>query len=128
LLYDKGWQVATLTGATSLKERTRIQSAFQDPDDPLRVVIINTKAGGESITLDAADEMIVIDDPWKSDTSKQLHDRIHRVSRVHQVTVYRLLSVGTIEEWMAGLTEEQRRVLETASPKKLSEMVLEGMK
>jgi SNF2 family DNA or RNA helicase len=127
-LRKEKWEVATLTGATSLKKRTQLQARFQDPGDPLRVFIINTKAGGESITLDAADEMIVIDDPWKSDTSKQLHDRIHRVSRVHQVTVYRLLSVGTIEEWMAGLTEEQRRVLETASPKKLSELVLEGVK
>jgi SNF2 family DNA or RNA helicase len=72
--------------------------------------------------------MIVMDDPWKSDTSKQLHDRIHRVSRVHQVTIYRLLSTGTIEEWMAGLTDEQRRILETASPRKLSELVLEAVR
>jgi SNF2 family DNA or RNA helicase len=128
VLRKEGWEVLTLTGATSDKNRRLLQSRFQNTDDGLRVVILNTKAGGESITLDAADEMIVMDDPWKSDTSKQLHDRIHRVSRIHQVTVYWLLSTGTIEEWMASLTDEQRRILETASPRKLSELVMEAVR
>jgi hypothetical protein len=30
------------------------------------------------------------------------------------VTVYRLISVGTVDEWMAGLTEDQRRNLTAA--------------
>lgn len=122
-LRKNGWEVLTLTGATNTRNRALLQNRFQNPEDSLRVVVLNTKAGGESITLDAADEMIVIDDPWKSDTSKQLHDRIHRVSRIHQVTIYRLLSKDTIEEWIADLTDEQRRVLEAASPRKLSEMM-----
>lgn len=128
VLRKDGWEVLTLTGATSGRNRALLQKRFQDPEDELRVVILNTKAGGESITLDAADEMIVIDDPWKSDTSKQLYDRAHRVSRIHQVTVYRLISNDTIEEWLADLSEEQCRVLETASPRKLSELMKESMK
>lgn len=126
VLRKDGWEVLTLTGATSAKNRKLLQERFQNTDDSLRVVIINTKAGGESITLDAADEMVVIDDPWKSDTFKQLRDRIHRVSRVHQVIVYRLISNGTIEEDIASLSDEQRRIVETSSPKKLSEMLAEA--
>ena len=128
VLRKEEWEVLTLTGATSSKNRAILQQRFQDEADPLRVVGLNTKAGGEAITLDRADEMIVIDDPWKSDTSKQLHDRIHRVSRMHQVTIYRLISNGTIEEWLADLTDEQRRVLENATPMKLSELMKEALK
>jgi SNF2 family DNA or RNA helicase len=121
-----GIEVLTLTGATSDRKRSDLVARFQDPNDDLRVVVLNRDAGGESITLDAADEMVVLDQPWVSDRDEQLEARIHRVSRMHQVIVYRLISVGTIDEWMASLTEEQREVVANASPRKLSEMVLEA--
>ncbi len=124
---ELGIEVLTLTGATSDRKRSDLVARFQDFNDDLRVVCINRKAGGESITLDAADDMVIIDQPWISDTDDQLIPRIHRVSRIHQVTVYRLVSIGTIDVWMAGLSDEQRRVLSTASPVKLSEMIKESM-
>jgi SNF2 family DNA or RNA helicase len=125
-LRAEGWEVLTLTGAASDRERSDLVARFQDPNDPLRVVVINRLAGGESITLDAADEMVIIDEPWISDQDEQLTARIHRVSRIHQVTIYRLVSSGTIDEDMAALTDDQRAALATASPRKLSEILLEG--
>ena len=121
-----GLEVHTLTGATSDRDRARLVERFQDPEDKLSVVVINRDAGGESITLDAADEMVVLDLPWVSDRDEQLNARIHRVSRIHQVIVYRLVSVGTVDEWMASLTDEQRAVVAGASPRKLSELAIAG--
>jgi Zierdtviridae DNA helicase len=123
---ELGLEVLTLTGATSDRDRSDLVARFQDPNDSLSVVVINRKAGGESITLDLADEMIVIDPPWLSDDDEQLNARIHRVSRIHQVIIYRLISSGTYEEWMAKLTDEQRAVVAKASPRKLSEMLKEA--
>jgi SNF2 family DNA or RNA helicase len=123
VLRKEGFEVATLTGRTSDKDRMRIVERFQDPDDSLQVVCLNRDAGGESITLDAADDMVILDIPWISDRDEQLEARIHRVSRVHQVTVYRLVSVGTIDYWMAGLTDSQRAAVAGASPRRLSEML-----
>jgi SNF2 family DNA or RNA helicase len=119
-------EVLTLTGATSDRDRADLVARFQDMNDPLRVVCINRDAGGESITLDAADDMVVLDMPWVSDRDEQLNSRIHRVSRIHQVTVYRLVSVGTIDNWIALLNEEQRTVVATASPRKISELAIAG--
>ena len=126
VLRGAGFEVLTLTGATKDRDRSDLVARFQDPKDSLQVVCINRIAGGESITLDAADEMVVIDQPWISDQDDQLEPRIHRVSRIHQVTVYRLISVGTIDEWMASLTDEQRETVSKASPRKLSEMLKEA--
>ena len=126
VLRGAGFEVLTLTGATKDRDRSDLVARFQDPADSLQVVCINRIAGGESITLDAADEMVVIDQPWISDQDDQLEPRIHRVSRIHQVTVYRLVSVGTIDEWMASLTDEQRETVSKASPRKLSEMLREA--
>lgn len=127
-LRHEGFGVLTLTGKTSDRERADLVARFQDPADPHQVVCLNRDAGGESITLDAADDMVVIDQPWLDDTDQQLNSRIHRVSRIHQVTVYRLVSSGTVDAWMASLNEEQREVVLKASPRKLSEMVLAARK
>jgi SNF2 family DNA or RNA helicase len=126
VLRDAGFEVLTLTGATKDRDRSDLVARFQDPNDSLQVVCINRIAGGESITLDAADEMVVLDQPWISDQDDQLEPRIHRVSRIHQVTVYRLVSTGTIDEWMASLTDEQRETVSKASPRKLSELMKEA--
>jgi SNF2 family DNA or RNA helicase len=115
-LRDEGHTVLTLTGDTSDRDRMRLVQRFQDPDDECRIAVVNRKAGGESITLDLADDMVLLDFPWKSDEDEQMESRIHRVSRVHPVTVWRLCSLGTIDEWMAGLTEEQRELLGRVGP------------
>lgn len=118
--------VYTLTGKTSDRARDDIVDQFQNNPD-FRVVVLNAKAGGESITLDAADEMIIVDEPWISDDEEQLTARIHRVSRIHNVTVYRLASNGTVDEWMASLTEDQRRILLSAKPADLRKQILEAL-
>ncbi len=122
-----GFPVMTLTGETSDRDRESLVRRFASPYDKARVAIINTKAGGVGITLDAADEMIITDLPWKSDDERQVTDRIHRVSRIHNVIVYRLVSAGTVDEWMAGLTEDQRRILAT-DPEKIRAMFEEAGK
>jgi SNF2 family DNA or RNA helicase len=116
-LAAEGYPNLMLTGKTSDKARADLVRRWQrDPDDDHRVAIINTKAGGVGITLDAADDMILTDIPWKSDEEEQVTDRIHRVSRIHNVTVYRLVSRGTVDSWMAGLTEHQRQLLSRVRP------------
>ena len=119
-------EALTLTGNTPDRERANLVARFQnDPD--LRVVVLNRDAGGESITLDAADEMVVLDMPWVSDRDEQLFSRIHRVSRIHNVEIYRLVSVGTVDAWIASLNEEQREVVAKSSPRKLSELAIAGV-
>jgi SNF2 family DNA or RNA helicase len=120
--------VRTLTGETSDRDRASFKDDFQDPANPFWVACLNSKAGGEAITLDQADDVIFIDTPWTDDEEQQVIGRGHRVSRIHQVTVYRLLSRGTVQEWMAGLTAEQRRIFKGASVRKLSELAMEGLK
>lgn len=118
--------VMTLTGKTSDRNRARLVERFRDPDDPARVVFLNSKAGGEAITLDSADDMAFTDLPWTSDEATQVESRIHRVSRIHQVFVHRLLSKGTIEEWIFSLTDDQKAILQAAKPEGQS-MLLEAL-
>jgi SNF2 family DNA or RNA helicase len=104
--YLRSINVETLkiTGSVSEPKRVAAQEAFQSAGGP-RVMLMNTKAGGVSITLDAyCDELIIIDETWTPDDQEQLADRIHRVSRIHQVTIYKLLTKDTIDEYIRDLT------------------------
>jgi SNF2 family DNA or RNA helicase len=91
-----------LTGETSDKDREWMGNEFQKPDSRVRVFFLNTNAGGVSITLDAADDMVIMDETWVPDEQEQLEDRIHRTSRVdHYVNIYYVRTKGTIEEEIA---------------------------
>jgi SNF2 family DNA or RNA helicase len=109
-------EVLTITGKVTGAKRDQAVARFQNMDDPCKIIGLNMQAGGVGITLDAADYVIEMDVPWVSDVEKQFIDRAHRVSRLHNVFVYRLLSLGTVDEWMATLSDEQRRILLSASP------------
>jgi SNF2 family DNA or RNA helicase len=87
-----------ITGDTKQSERTRIVERFQRGENPPRVLVITTTAGGVAITLDRAESVHIMDETWDPDDQSQLEDRVHRISRIHQVTVYKYRSLGTIEE------------------------------
>lgn len=95
-LQDMDIDCAKITGKIKDKERTRLQRQFQDGN--LRVLVMNVKAGGVSITLDRANTVMFVDQTFNPDDQEQAEDRAHRASRIHQVTVRYYRSKGTIEE------------------------------
>ena len=117
VIHELGLNTLAINGSITGKKRDEAVARFQDPQDASRVMFLNMQAGGVGITLDTADYMILLDVPWKSDIEKQVVDRIHRVSRVHSCFVYRVLSLDTVDNWMGALTDEQRRILMSSSPK-----------
>jgi SNF2 family DNA or RNA helicase len=114
-LERQGIPVAKITGDTTGKRRTQIQQEFQKGIGP-RVVCMTTTAGGVSITLDKADTCHILDETWNPDDQQQLEDRIHRISRIHQVTVYYYRSKNTIEQYIQDTT---------ATKTKLNDIVLD---
>ena len=98
----------TLTGKTSDDERAYIRKHFQDESNHEEMVIlINTKAGGVSLTLDLADDVVICDQTWIPDDQQQVEDRAHRVSRNHNVTIWYLASLGTIDEDVARTNQDR---------------------
>lgn len=94
---------AKLTGATSASDRASMVRSYQDDPDGPRVMVISTTAGGEAITLDRADTVIFLDETWDPDDKEQASDRAHRASRMHNVTIYTILTKGSIEEYIRKL-------------------------
>ena len=101
----EGIEACILSGETSPARRKEIQETFQDPDSSLRVVLLSSTLG-VGIDLDAADDLIFVDIPRNPDVQEQVEDRVHRVSRVHQVTIWRLRSRGTIDVAISAKNDE----------------------
>lgn len=105
-LRKDGHRCCVLTGETKQADRDDMVREFQQDGVGLRgrIMLLNTLAGGESITLDAADEAVFLDETWIPDEQEQAEGRNHRVSRIHTCTYYYLRSRGTIEEDIARVT------------------------
>lgn len=108
-LVEAGVPAAKLTGKTTQAKRNRIQDDFQ-AEGGARVLCMTTTAGGVGITLDRADAVVFLDETWTPDDQLQAEDRVHRVSRIHNVTVYYLRTKGTVEEYIMDLVLEKSEI------------------
>jgi superfamily II DNA or RNA helicase len=67
-------------------------------DETIQCFLISTKAGGTGLNLTGADTVIFYDHDWNPANDSQAQDRAYRIGQTKPVTVYRLISQGTIEE------------------------------
>lgn len=109
----KGVPVATLTGATTGKDRDELVKAFQKqaPGAP-RVLVLNTMAGGSAITLSQADSVHLLDETWTPDNQEQAEDRAHRGDDLtmakDEVRMYYYRTRGSIEEYIQKLVADKQ--------------------
>ena len=64
----------------------------------IQCFLISTRAGGTGLNLTGADTVIFYDHDWNPANDSQAQDRAYRIGQTKPVTVYRLISQGTIEE------------------------------
>jgi SNF2 family DNA or RNA helicase len=113
-LRERGIPLHLLTGETSEKSRVAMVQDFQSDKSRARVFLLNTKAGGVAVTLDAADDLVLLDETTVPDDQEQVEDRVHRTSRIHNVTIHYLRTLGTQDEeiaWVAAARENIQKYL-----------------
>ena len=99
-----GIHTAYLDGST--RDRQAVVDDFRHGDAV--AFLISLKAGGFGLTLTEADYVFVLDPWWNPAAEAQAIDRAHRIGQSRPVTVYRLVSSGTIEEKVVALQERKR--------------------
>ncbi|KAL8705003.1 MAG: hypothetical protein Q9201_001848 [Fulgogasparrea decipioides] len=109
----RNYKYLRLDGSTKLEDRRDTVHDFQTKPD-IFVFLLSTRAGGLGINLTAADTVIFYDSDWNPTIDSQAMDRAHRLGQTRQVTVYRMITRGTIEERIrkrALQKEEVQRVV-----------------
>ena len=105
-LRETGVSYQYLDGATPAKARSERIAAFQAGQGD--VFLISLKAGGVGLNLTAADYVIHMDPWWNPAVEDQASDRAHRIGQTRPVTIYRLVTEGTIEEQIVDLHHRKR--------------------
>jgi len=111
----RNYKYCRLDGSTKLEDRRDTVHDFQTRPD-IFIFLLSTRAGGLGINLTSADTVIFYDSDWNPTIDSQAMDRAHRLGQTRQVTVYRLITRGTIEERIrkrALQKEEVQRVVIT---------------
>ncbi len=114
-LEEAGLRVGMLTGGTPTTERRPIIDAFQAGD--FDVFCVSLLAGGTGLNLTRASYVIHLDPWWNPAAEEQATARAHRMGQKNPVTVYRLVSRGTIEQAVLEMHADKRQ---------LASAVLEG--
>jgi superfamily II DNA or RNA helicase len=110
-LDEKGIDYRYLDGSTPARERQRQVDGFQRGEGDL--FLISLRAGGLGLNLTAASYVIHMDPWWNPAVEDQASDRAHRIGQQHPVTVYRLVTRGTIEEKIIGLHQQKRELADS---------------
>jgi SNF2 family DNA or RNA helicase len=110
-LDEAGIATSTSTAATPAAERSRRVAAFQAGEGDL--FLISLKAGGFGLNLTAADYVVITDPWWNPAAEDQAMGRAHRIGQQRPVTVYRLVTRGTIEERIVELHHDKRALADS---------------
>jgi SNF2 family DNA or RNA helicase len=97
LFNHTSYNVSYLDGSMKYEDRAKAVDEFNS--DPNQFVfLISTKAGGVGLNITSANKVVVVDPNWNPAYDLQAQDRAYRIGQVRDVEVFRLVSVGTIEE------------------------------
>lgn len=92
-----GTQIPFLHGGVSKIGRDRMVENFQSPEGP-PAMILSLKAGGTGLNLTAASIVVHMDRWWNPAVENQATDRAFRIGQRKDVTVYKMITAGTLEE------------------------------
>ncbi|XP_074594369.1 DNA excision repair protein ERCC-6-like [Brevipalpus obovatus] len=87
----------TMDGSTAIGSRRQIVKEFNENRN-IFVFLLTTRVGGIGLNLIGANRIIIFDPDWNPTTDMQARERAWRIGQSKQVTIYRLLTAGTVEE------------------------------
>ncbi len=97
-----------LHGSVPKQQRDELIRRFQDDPDAPRVFVLSLKTGGFGLNLTRATHVIHYDRWWNPAVENQATDRVHRIGQEKDVLVYKLITIGTLEERIDELMESKK--------------------
>jgi DNA helicase INO80 len=101
-----------MDGSTAISDRRYMVEEYQK-SDRIFAFLLSTRAGGLGVNLIAADTVIFYDIDWNPTMDAQATDRAHRIGQTKPVSVYRLMTRGTVEEKILKRAKQKENVQHT---------------
>ncbi|KAH7325884.1 SNF2 superfamily RAD26-like protein [Stachybotrys elegans] len=97
LFTNTSYTISYLDGSLTYEQRQEVVDNFNT--DPTQFVfLISTKAGGVGLNITSANKVVIVDPHWNPSYDLQAQDRAYRIGQIRDVEVFRLISLGTVEE------------------------------
>ena len=96
---EKGFKYLRMDGDTAVQNRQLLVDEFNKSAD-IFVFLLTTRVGGLGLNLTGANRVILYDPDWNPSVDVQARERVWRIGQENSVTIYRLITTGTIEEKM----------------------------
>ncbi|XP_036954302.1 DNA excision repair protein ERCC-6-like 2 isoform X2 [Acanthopagrus latus] len=93
----EGLDYSRLDGNTKAKERLQMVKEFNSSSHT-NLCLVSTMAGGLGLNFVGANVVVLFDPTWNPANDLQAIDRAYRIGQCRDVTVLRLISLGTVEE------------------------------
>ncbi|XP_065065513.1 DNA excision repair protein ERCC-6-like [Rhopilema esculentum] len=94
---ESSYSYLRMDGSTSVGSRQPLIEKFNQ-DKSIFVFLLTTRVGGLGVNLVGSNRVIIFDPDWNPSTDTQARERSWRIGQERHVTIYRLLTTGTIEE------------------------------
>jgi len=101
-----------MDGSTNIADRRDMVNEYQ-VNYKIFAFLLSTRAGGLGVNLTGADTVIFYDNDWNPTMDAQATDRAHRIGQKRVVSVYRLITKGTIEERILKRAKQKQNVQTT---------------
>lgn len=95
-----GVTLSRIDGSTKERDRQRRVDEFNSTHGRTEVLLLSTKAAGVGLTLTGADRAIIYDPSWNPAEDSQAVDRCYRIGQTREVSIYRFITAGSVEEKM----------------------------
>lgn len=96
---------ATISGSVSTEERAKAVELFQRGD--VQVILLTIGAGGEGLTLSAADCVVFLQRPWSFAQYSQAQERVYLVGKENPIQIINLITKDTIEQRVLDVLDEK---------------------
>lgn len=96
-LESRQYSFLIMDGGTPIGSRQILVDKFNKLPE-IFIFLLTTRVGGIGVNLTGANRIIIFDPDWNPSTDMQARERAWRIGQNRQVTIYRLITAGTIEE------------------------------
>ncbi|MBT3394732.1 MAG: DEAD/DEAH box helicase family protein [Waddliaceae bacterium] len=93
------------------KNRLDIVKKFNG-DATIPIFLVSLRAGGSGLNITGADTVIHYDMWWNPAVEQQATDRVHRIGQNNNVSAYKLVTLGTVEEKIVELQNRKKALVE----------------
>ncbi len=102
-----GKEGLVIHGGVPPAQRSKMVAKFNSQDNYVPYMVLSLKAGGVGLNLTSANHVIHFDRWWNPAVENQATDRAYRIGQSKEVTVYKLICKGTIEESIDEMIEDK---------------------